>query len=199
MTTTVVVKKFFYHTQLLRSFEVPQTHLLEGMLKWHLLGLGSIENICWGAIVSATTFSSRAPNSGRVCPRSSELTPGYPVAPKSTWNQFYVLGVIKHIDPTNTRFQHFLEAECANGLKSKIESGCVTLGKVISVFFSKIAGGIRWFHIVRILVINVRNPIQDGLSQKEDLLVPGAKKDTREELTESKAVGTKPSGIRTKI
>lgn len=66
------------------------------------------------------------------------------------------------------------------------ESGCVTLGKAISVFSSKMTGGIRWFYIVRILVTHVRNPIQHGLSQKEDLLVPGAKKDTRKELTESK-------------
>lgn len=87
-----------------------------------------------GATVSAATLRSRAPNSGTVCPQPSELTP--------TWNQLYVLAVIKHTDATNTKFQHFLEGQHANRLK-KTESGCVTLGKLISVFLSKMTNGIR--------------------------------------------------------
>lgn len=113
-----------------------------------------------------------------------------------------VLGLIKHIDPTNPESSSFFLRDSMPVSRLKSQKGnsveMCGLGQVNLHFL--VCKTIRGILIcVRISVANVRNPIQNGLSQRGFISSCSKRKDAREESSQDQrnSAGTQASGIRT--
>ena len=110
----------------------------DSVLKSHLLDLGSIENI--SAVKQSSTqlhSATVAPNSARVCSQPSEMT-CFTQSQACLGPVMNVL-VIKHTAPANSKVSAFSRESMPIDwrVKEQFKSGCVALGKSISIFFSK--------------------------------------------------------------
>lgn len=175
---------------------MPQTQLLEGVWKSHLLGLGSPQSVSTVArrsmqLHSATGLRPRilAMRFHAGLPSSSQVYLG----PIMT-----VLWVIKHTDLTNPESSSFFlrENKAASRLKSQKGNSVVIRGPGQANLRFLLCKGIRGIlTCVRISVANIRNPIQNGLSQRGFISSRSKRKDAREELTGSKKL-CRNSGFR---
>ena len=104
----------------------------------------------------------------------------------ATWEALLMCqGLLKTQTPL-TKFQLFLEGEHATRLKSQKANSVMMCGLAqvnLSFLVCTVISGISYINYtdlifcVRILVANVRNPIQNGLSHKGNLLVHVARND----------------------